>query len=85
MDMDLYRGRYPLSLVQVQEGPVVWVVLKQIEGTQRRSAGAARLLMPGMKALDELVPRRERVEPWRHLAHRSIQNRWAMGDRKADC
>lgn len=33
MDMDLYRGRYLLSLVQVQEGPVV---LKQIEGTQRR-------------------------------------------------
>lgn len=33
MDMDLYRGRYLLSLVQVQEGPVVWVVLKQIEGT----------------------------------------------------
>lgn len=32
MDMDLYRGRDLLSLVQVQEGPVVWVVLKQIEG-----------------------------------------------------
>lgn len=44
MDMDLYRGRYPLSLVQVQEGPVVWVVLKQIEGTQRRLSNLSTLL-----------------------------------------
>ena len=32
--------------------------------------GTARLLMPGMKALEKLVPRRERVEPW--SAHRSL-------------